>query len=904
MIAHIRIALISIVLASAPLLWAKADPFEGVEKILIIGNSISRHHVKPSIGWTTHWGMAASAKEKDYVHILMSELDRRYPAHKHTYEIIRLKNEAKMTGVEHLLNKKADLVIIQHGENFRGQNTVEELVKPYEQVIAQLKQHVTSNIICVGAWSLNGPRAKERSDLLRQGAENQGVQYVDISGVASKANSAWADPKFKACTNGVKWHPSDKGMRLIAEAILKLAKRSGPPADGASPTASIRVQADTVLAPVNRKVLGHMVSGADGQYIWSSDEPDVGMRRTGWGLWDDQGDKPQAVPTGLIKALRPGVVRYPGGSAVKNYNWKATVGPYDQRDPNWRWGLMEYLRWCQVVRTEPQICLSSYYGTPRDQRDLVEFLNAPAIPENPWAMKRAEYGHPKPYQVTYFELGNEPYDGNRRAKPGKQWNLDGYIGWARKTVELIRQVDADVILGLPLWTPRTEKSNRRILREVGPLVDYIVHHTYSVMYAGNLTSSPELADRIARSCMAAPDQFEQNLKAFHQEIRDEVGRDLPIGITEYNASIKSRKPYVYRKSLAAGLFCLDYAFKMMKPENNILLANYWQIFSGYWGSFSYKEGALSAICPPYVCYRLVGDHIQDDMVASTVACPTVDFEGFCAVKPAVGNRPDSARKLSDLNLVDYGQWKLLNHDSSKADLSRKDGVYSVRLKEQTGDHYPNFLHIPVQDIPAEFRPSVPGVSYELSFEAKWEVDKEANGRVSLGIGIMDGRGWSKAGSAIGVDGADGAAGRWRTFKGMYTPLQDTPSLALLARIKGGSKPTSGVLTVRNLRVTPWKRETFPAYPALTTLATRSMAGDKVCLFVINKLTKRALTTSVQFDGLKASTKASIWTVTGASASSDSGVEISPEKTLPLIDNGLTLEFPPHSITAIEISAGQ
>ena len=83
---------------------AERDPFAGVRKILIIGNSISRHHVKPSIGWTSHWGMAASAREKDYVHILISELDRLYPEIKHEFEIIRLTNEAQMTGTEHLLN--------------------------------------------------------------------------------------------------------------------------------------------------------------------------------------------------------------------------------------------------------------------------------------------------------------------------------------------------------------------------------------------------------------------------------------------------------------------------------------------------------------------------------------------------------------------------------------------------------------------------------------------------------------------------------------------------------------------------------------------------------------------------------------------------------------------------------
>lgn len=40
-------------------------------KILIVGNSITRHGVLPSIGWYHDFGMAASAEENDYVHLLM-----------------------------------------------------------------------------------------------------------------------------------------------------------------------------------------------------------------------------------------------------------------------------------------------------------------------------------------------------------------------------------------------------------------------------------------------------------------------------------------------------------------------------------------------------------------------------------------------------------------------------------------------------------------------------------------------------------------------------------------------------------------------------------------------------------------------------------------------------------------
>ena len=49
----------------------------GGVKVLFIGNSITLHGPNAAIGWTNNWGMAASAADKDFVHLVTREVERR-----------------------------------------------------------------------------------------------------------------------------------------------------------------------------------------------------------------------------------------------------------------------------------------------------------------------------------------------------------------------------------------------------------------------------------------------------------------------------------------------------------------------------------------------------------------------------------------------------------------------------------------------------------------------------------------------------------------------------------------------------------------------------------------------------------------------------------------------------------
>ena len=92
------------------------------KRLLIVGNSITRHGPKKDIGWNGDWGMAADRPDKDYVHILQRNLEANG---KNVFTMVRQGYvwEGNYTrpdilndfSVEHDFN--ADIAVFRLGEN-------------------------------------------------------------------------------------------------------------------------------------------------------------------------------------------------------------------------------------------------------------------------------------------------------------------------------------------------------------------------------------------------------------------------------------------------------------------------------------------------------------------------------------------------------------------------------------------------------------------------------------------------------------------------------------------------------------------------------------------------------------------------------------------------------------------
>jgi alpha-N-arabinofuranosidase len=119
----------------------------------------------------------------------------------------------------------------------------------------------------------------------------------------------------------------------------------------------------------------------------------------------------------LLRDMQSGFWRVPGGNYVSSYDWRDTIGDPDKRpttfDLAWHApqpndvGIDELLTLCRLIETEPYLCVNTGSGSAREAADLVEYVNG--APDTLMGRIRAANGHPAPYKVKYWNVGNEMY---------------------------------------------------------------------------------------------------------------------------------------------------------------------------------------------------------------------------------------------------------------------------------------------------------------------------------------------------------------------------------------------------------------------------------------------------------------------------------------------------------------
>ncbi|MFB5762509.1 alpha-N-arabinofuranosidase [Paenibacillus medicaginis] len=184
-----------------------------------------------------------------------------------------------------------------------------------------------------------------------------------------------------------------------------------------------------------------------------------------------------------LRALQIPVLRWPGGCFADAYLWKDGVGPYEQRKKvvNVHWGGVvennhfgthEFLRFCELIDTEPYIAGNVGSGTVREMAEWVEYITFEG--ESPMTEWRKANGREKPWSLKYFGIGNENWGCGGNMRP------EYYSDLYRHYSSYVRNYGDNQIFKIACG-PNTADYNwtEVLMREAGHLMDGLSLHYYT-----------------------------------------------------------------------------------------------------------------------------------------------------------------------------------------------------------------------------------------------------------------------------------------------------------------------------------------------------------------------------------------------------------------------------------------
>lgn len=125
----------------------------------------------------------------------------------------------------------------------------------------------------------------------------------------------------------------------------------------------------------------------------------------------------RADTTAILATLHSGMWRLPGGNFLSDWDWHSAIGPRDKRAPMFdhAWsamqpndlGMDEFMELTRIIGVEPYVTVNAGLGDANSAAEEVEYLNGSSSSE--WGAKRAANGHPAPYGIRFWNIGNEPY---------------------------------------------------------------------------------------------------------------------------------------------------------------------------------------------------------------------------------------------------------------------------------------------------------------------------------------------------------------------------------------------------------------------------------------------------------------------------------------------------------------
>jgi alpha-L-arabinofuranosidase len=158
-----------------------------------------------------------------------------------------------------------------------------------------------------------------------------------------------------------------------------------------------------------------------------------------------------------------------------------------------------------------------------------------------------------------------------------------------------------------------------------------------------------------------------------------------LAITEYNGGITGNDPVPYRHCLGTALLNAELLRIFMKPEHEIIMANYWQFCNSYWGMVANGFDDIHNFTAPYYkrpnyyVYELYHNHFGDILIKSEVVGVLYNIRAQRALITRVGDKIENVLEQKENYQVPY-----LSINSSKSGDGTKIYLMVVNRNQDEG----------------------------------------------------------------------------------------------------------------------------------------------------------------------------------------------------------------------------
>jgi len=384
---------------------------------------------------------------------------------------------------------------------------------------------------------------------------------------------------------------------------------------------SIDIKLDHHIDLVDKNIFGHFIEHL-GRCIYPGVWVGISSK-----VSDGNGFRKDTVKA--LKSISAPVIRWPGGCFADYYHWMDGVGPRESRPRRlnvwWKgeesnaFGTDEFIQFCKMVGAEPYICVNVGSGCPEEALAWLEYCNLSG--NTKYANMRVSNGHIEPYNVRFWDVGNESW--------GCGGNFDPvYHAWEyRRFSTFLKRADPSIKLVACGHISRDWNFRfMEAMREYIHLIDYLSIHYYfrnGQRYGDDVNFTDEQYFNLLYDVQLLEYQIKQAIYAieFFSEGRKDIGLIVDEwGVWHPQATVETG--LYQQNTLRDAILAASVLNLFISYSNKIKMANIAQAVNVL-QSVCLTEGDETILTPTYHVFSMFKHHMNNIALAVECVSPTV-----------------------------------------------------------------------------------------------------------------------------------------------------------------------------------------------------------------------------------------------------------------------------------------